>query len=211
MNIGLFGGTFNPPHLGHLRAAKIFYTEKNLDKLIIMPTSVSPFKSDDKSIILPSDRLKMTRLCFKSLSDEKINYEISDYEISKSSCSYTIDTIRHIKALYPDCNLFLYIGSDMLFSFEKWKSFKDILLMCEIFTLPRNSNDALVMNDYAQRYSSLYSAKIHISSQKDLCVSSTQIRDCFKNSCSDNTQSLLTENVFEYIIKNSLYENERLI
>lgn len=211
MNIGLFGGTFNPPHIGHLRAAKIFCNEQKIDKLIIMPTYVSPFKSDDNTDILPSNRLDMVNLCFESLKIDGINYEISDFEISKSSCSYTIDTLKHIKTLYPDCNLFMYIGSDMLFTFEKWRSYEEIFSLCEIFTLPRNSNDALVMNEYAQKYASLYNAKINISSQKDLCVSSTDIRKAFINNTQDKAQSLLTENVFGYIIKNSLYKNERLI
>ncbi len=208
MNIGLFGGTFNPPHVGHLRAAKIFYTEQNLDKLIIMPAFVSPFKTQNQTSVDVKTRLDMVNLCFDSLKTDGINYEISDFEISKNSTSFTIDTVKHIKNLYQNCNLFLYIGSDMLFSFDKWKDFEKIFSLCDIFTLPRSQSDSLVIEEYAQKYKSLYNANIIISKHKDLCVSSTDIRNDFINNQYDITDSLLTESVLRYIIENGLYKNE---
>ncbi len=206
MKIGLFGGSFNPPHKGHLRAADIFYTEEKLNKLIIMPTYVSPFKSsllNNQASCL--HRVEMSRLCFQSLCDKGYDVSISTFEAERETSSFTIDTVKHINQTYKDCKLVLYMGSDMLFSFEHWKSFDEILKLCSIFTLPRTSADRLKMTEYCNRYRNLYNAQIVISKELDFEVSSTDIRQSIEKNIVFDSHSLLTDEVLRYIIENKLY------
>jgi len=203
------GGSFNPPHIGHLNAAKCFYEEAGLDKLIIIPAKVSPFKVGKQSDVTDCQRLEMSRLCFGTLR-EKYGYEVevSDLEINNDGVSYTILTVEKLCELYPDSKLIMYVGSDMFLSLEKWKCFADIFEKCTIFTMCRESGERKIMEDAAEKYRSLYGARITLSQQKEVVVSSTLIRDEIHTNSKSNCEKLLTENVLRYIIKGRLYLGE---
>ena len=115
MNIGIFGGSFNPPHKGHLVAAKAFFEKAKLDSLIITVAGRPPHKELDLKCS-DADRLEMTRLGFLPMGNKAT---VSDMEITRQGKSYTFDTLNQLKELYPDDKLFLYCGSDMLTSFKK--------------------------------------------------------------------------------------------
>ena len=121
MRIGIFGGTFNPPHLGHRHLAEEIKEKAQLDKIIIIPACTPPHKAS-KELADSVHRMKMCELIF---SDDF--YEISDIEIKRQGKSYTVDTVEQLKSLYPDDDLFLIIGADMLMSFDKWYRYEDIL------------------------------------------------------------------------------------
>ena len=111
MRIGIYGGAFNPVHKGHIKLAEEVKTKADLDKIIIMPSGLSPHKSSG-SLIDSSHRLQMCKLAF-----EGEDYIISDLEIKREGKSYTVDTVTELKEIYPDDELYLIMGSDMLLSF----------------------------------------------------------------------------------------------
>lgn len=199
------GGSFNPPHIGHLNAAESFYREASLDKLIIIPTKVSPFKSEEKSTVSDYHRLEMARLCFSSLPEE-FNVEVSPMEQIRSGISYTIITIKELLGLYGDCELIMYVGSDMLLSLERWKDFEEIFSLCEIYAKSREHDDKALLENAVSRYKTLYGAKITLSHNHEIVMSSTEIRSEFFSKNHSNCKNLLTESVLRYIINNGLYE-----
>ena len=126
IKIGVFGGAFNPIHNGHINMVKEAFADLKLQKMLIIPTCVSPHKSN-KGLIAFEDRAKMCELAFaKEIEDGK--FEISDIEKRMGGTSYTINTIRELKRHYPDDAVFyLIIGGDMLFYFDKWYRYEALL------------------------------------------------------------------------------------
>ena len=110
--IGIYGGTYNPPHIGHMRAAEYAIEALSLDRLLLIPTGVSPHK-EMASGASSADRLEMLRLSAAGL--EKA--EVSDIEIRREGRSYTVDTLRQLKAENPGAELVLLMGTDMFLSF----------------------------------------------------------------------------------------------
>lgn len=208
MNIGFMGGTFSPPHTGHLHSARIFIEEMSLDKLIIIPAKVSPFKAGCEETASEKDRLQMARLCFLPLDREKCHVEVSEIETSKNEISYTIETIKKLEQLYPDDELFMFVGSDMFLSLEKWKSFEEIFKKCRVYTRCREKNEEQIMLDTAEKYRKMYDADIRLSKDREIIVSSTEVRQALATKNIQSCQNLLTDDVLRYIIKGGLYFGE---
>ncbi|MBE6681400.1 MAG: nicotinate (nicotinamide) nucleotide adenylyltransferase [Ruminococcaceae bacterium] len=205
MRIGFMGGTFSPPHIGHLHSAKAFIEELNLDRLIIIPAKVSPFKVNVQQTASDKDRMEMARLCFLSLDCDNCSVEVSDIEISKDTTSYTIDTVNELKALYPNDELYMFVGSDMFLSLERWKNFKDIFEKCHIYTRTREYNERYTMLLAKEKYEKTYGARVYLSDDQEIIVSSTDIRNALSSKSIETCQNLLTDEVFGYIIKGGLY------
>lgn len=132
MKIGIFGGTFNPPHLGHLIVAERVRTELGLDSIIFIPAFVSPHKQDGESGV-PLDRLRMTSLAV--VDNEK--FQTSDFEINGKTVSYTIKTLEYLKRTRPDDTFFLLIGMDNYHTFHLWKEPKRILELATLVVMNR--------------------------------------------------------------------------
>ena len=198
MKIGIFGGTFNPPHLAHLNIAEDFSRRLNFDKLIIMPTYQPPHKQA-QSLADSEDRLRMCRLLF-----DMENTEISDMEIERQGKSYTYDTLCQLEEKYPGAELYLIIGSDMLLSFHKWYRYEDILRKCTLCVLTReNDIDNAQMKDYAFTTLGLGEGEIVFSALKAFELSSTQIREMMARG--KDVSSLTGERVWAYIKEKRLY------
>ena len=198
MKIGIFGGTFNPPHLAHLNIAEDFSRRLNFDKLIIMPTYQPPHKQA-QSLADSEDRLRMCRLLF-----DMENTEISDMEIQRQGKSYTYDTLCQLEEKYPGAELYLIIGSDMLLSFHKWYRYEDILRKCTLCVLTReNDIDNAQMKDYAFTTLGLGEGEIVFSALKAFELSSTQIREMMARG--EDVSSLTGERVWAYIKEKRLY------
>jgi nicotinate-nucleotide adenylyltransferase len=118
VRIGVFGGTFDPPHIGHLLLAGDARDALRLDRLIFVPASAQPLKVETPAIASPRDRLEMVRL---AVADDA-NYQVDDAEIDRKGLSFTVDTLEHLSARYKGAELFLLLGQDTLESFAKWKS-----------------------------------------------------------------------------------------
>ncbi|MBO4949731.1 MAG: nicotinate-nicotinamide nucleotide adenylyltransferase, partial [Clostridia bacterium] len=177
MNIGFMGGTFSPPHIGHLHSARVFIEEAKLDRLIIIPAKVSPFKVNSAATASDHDRFEMSRLCFLSLNSESCSVEVSDIEISKDKTSYTVETVTELRIFYPDDTIYMFVGSDMFMSLERWKSFEKIFSECRIYTRCRDNGERNAMLDTAQKYRLKYGADVVLSEDNALIASSTEVRE----------------------------------
>ncbi len=205
-NIGIFGGTFNPPHKSHLRIAKCFIEQMSLDLCYFVPTYISPFKinSNQSEIIDKTHILNMLKL----LTKQTPSIEISNYEIEKEGISYSIETIRHFKELYPESNLFLLIGLDNLFKFNEWKNYKEILELANLVIAPRifNSNNFLFSSQNKLPNSELYKyndISFYYLRTEAMNYSSSDIRRNIAEGKS--VKEFLTKEVESYIIENKLY------
>ena len=125
--IGIYGGTFNPPHAGHIQAAKQAVTALNLDKLVIVPTSIAPHKAIPEHSPTPRQRLEMLRIAAADCPKA----EVSDIELNRGGVSYTFQTVSELKERYPDAEWILLMGSDMFLCFDQWKQPDDILKNAE--------------------------------------------------------------------------------
>ena len=136
MRIGIFGGSFDPVHIEHIRLAQSAVETLALDKLFIMPAYAPPHKKG-KRLTEDFHRLETCRLAFSSLK----NVEVSDYEIEKKGTSYTYLTCRHFKEQYPSAQLFWLVGTDMLRDFPTWKNPQSILNDCTLAVCARNEKE----------------------------------------------------------------------
>lgn len=202
MRIGIFGGTFNPPHLGHKNLAMQIKDIAELDKIVIIPSFVPPHKQSDQ-LASGEHRIKMCELMFS----EDI-FSVSDMEICRGGKSYTIDTITALKEEYPADELFLIIGSDMLLSFHEWRQYKDIISLATLCVASRCEE---ISKDTLLRYAtdtlglSEANGEIIIADIEPMEVSSTAVREMIKYGL-DNCD-LTSREVFDYARINLLYES----
>lgn len=196
MKIGMYGGSFNPPHNGHIYLANEISRRLELDKLIIIPSNISPQKEHNGNID-PVHRINMCKAVFDSPL-----FEVSDCEISRGGKSFTFDTLSYLKELYPDGEFYLFMGSDMLLSFHTWYRFADILKMCTLCAIAReDEKNADVLRQYAS--SVLADGNVLVFDIDPIEVSSSQIRENLKNGKSCN--GLMSEKTQKYIKENKLY------
>lgn len=132
MRIGLLGGSFDPPHNGHLLAASDAFDALSLDRLVFIPTAVQPLKVGQASGT-PDQRLAMTR----ALIGTDARFEASSIEIDRGGLSYTVDTLTSLAAQWPAAELFWLVGTDVLRSFMKWKEPARILELATLVVLHR--------------------------------------------------------------------------
>ena len=203
MKIGLFGGTFNPPHKGHERLLTQFCEQLQFDKILIVPDKRPVHKICD-DLALDSERLAMCRLAFQ---DPK--YEVSSMEIDRATDSYTVYTVREISAQYPNAELFLIIGSDMFLSFHKWYKYREILEKCTLCVASRESEvDMHTLRSYAFSQFRIYiqeNAGKHIllSPVEPFEISSSQLRARLANG--EDVHAYLSPQVENYIKEKKLY------
>ena len=197
MKIAMFGGSFNPPHIGHLQLARKFINKLQLDLLLLIPAYSPPHKSA-YDMASPFHRLNMCRLLEKY--DEKIS--VSDMEIKRGGKSYTVDTLSSIIGDYPDSQLFLIVGADMYMSIQGWKNAERIFSMADICTVPRNEDDAFMLEAHS-KFLSRFGCRSIILKEKVMTVSSTQVRNAVK--CGKAPKELILPEVLSYIRSNGLY------
>ena len=171
MKTGIFGGAFNPPHLGHLRLAQASAEALGLDRLIVVPTGVSPHKQSGGQTTAPQ-RLEMCRRQFGELPD----VTISDYELDKKGPSYTVKTIEYFKKLYPGDELFLIIGSDMFLTLPQWYEFEKIINLCVIAVAARTDEDIKLIKKFDISLKKQYALDTVIIDVQPFEASSTQAR-----------------------------------
>lgn len=193
MKIGVFGGTFNPPHNGHVRLAKAAADELKLDKLLVIPSCIPPHKIAAK-LADGQERLEMCRLAFGC--DPR--FEVSPMELERGSRSYTVETLRELKALYPDSELYFIVGSDMLESFDKWYLWQEILSLSVLCAASREEGYSPDLSRFGK-----LAERIKIITLDPLEVSSTQIR----NSAGEVSPELLDPKVAAYIREHGLYDD----
>jgi nicotinate-nucleotide adenylyltransferase len=188
MRAGIFGGTFDPIHFGHLITAQSVLQQRNLDKIIFMPCYISPHKTN-KSSSAPIHRLNMVKLAVEG--HDKFN--LSDYEIEKKDISYTIETIRHLKKQYVE--LELIIGYDNLLNFESWKEPDEIIKLAKLVVMKRSTHQVSVNRFFANA--------IFVDTPV-IDISSTEIR--LKRNNNIPIDFLVPDKVLKYIMENDLYK-----
>ncbi len=198
--IAIYGGSFDPPHKGHKALAENLAKACSADKVIIVPTAMSPFK--DKSGASSDDRLEMCRLNFC----EDL-FRVSDIEIQRGGKSYTVDTVNAIKGLYPHSQLYLFMGDDMLLSFHRWYEYRRIMSMCHIVAACRTEDltELNAMKDYARQVLGDDGTGVTICSSVPVEISSTEIRNQL---CTEGESEMLLPQVNEYIKSRGLYREQ---
>jgi len=136
MRIGVFGGTFNPIHNGHIALAKRLVEELKFDELMLIPTAQPPHK-DGSEVISAEHRLAMCRIA----AEEIPNCGVSDIEIKRGGKSYTVSTLRLLLADRPDDEFVLLMGGDMFLSFMDWRAPDEILRLVRIAAIPREMGE----------------------------------------------------------------------
>lgn len=191
--VGIFGGAFDPPHIGHERMAALCSERLGLEELLIVPTFRSPHKPTPLTDY--EHRLNMCRAVFT----EKI-YTVSDMERQIGGEGYTITLIRRLKEIYPkDTKFFLIIGGDMLFCFEKWYRYESILKECTVTAAAREDDSYADMLEYAAELGHIKVLNLPVTD-----ISSTQVREKLKNG--ESTEGILSEKISNYIAENKLYK-----
>lgn len=197
---GLFGGTFNPPHVAHLRLAEKAIEGARLDLVIIMPAFIPPHKAAPE-LLKSEDRLE---LCRRTFCGEK--FEISDLELRRKGKSYTVQTLEELKELYPDDEFFLIIGSDMLLSFKKWFRYEDILKYASLCVMTREKAvSRKTLFEFCKNELKLSSEDFIILDSDAFELSSTEVRQKAKEG--KNLSNMLTEKANEYIKEKSFYSD----
>lgn len=203
MKIGIFGGTFNPPHKGHVRMIDKMTEELELDKVLIIPNKLPTHKRCD-DLADNRDRLAMCKIAFKNPK-----YEISTIEMDRETDSYTIYTIEQLKKKYPNDDLYLIIGSDMFLIFHKWYKHKEILDQCTICVASRNTDENIQsLRSYAFDKLGVYMPKldgknIHISLLDAYEVSSSEVRERINDERS--LYGIVDPEIIEYMENHKLY------
>lgn len=170
--IGIYGGTFNPVHFGHIRALTAFRECLALDLVLVIPACIPPHKQGPEDIS-PADRLAMTRLALKEIP----GCIVSDLEIRRGGPSYTIDTLRELKGLYPEDELFFLTGTDMFLTIDQWREGEKILQLCTVCTAPRHEQDLPALSAHARYLYRAYGAKTQIIPLAVLDIASTTLRE----------------------------------
>ena len=199
---GLFGGSFNPIHNGHLHLVRAARRALALDSVLLMPTGEAPHK--DSSAYAPAeDRLAMCRLAAKY----RPWLHVSDWEIRRPGRSYTVDTLTYLTGAEPDTHWTLMIGSDMLLTFDQWREWERILSMASLCAVSRCQGDLPELNEKAEALrKAAPAADIRVLTVRAVPVSSTQIRSLLQNN--GDPSCLLPKNVVQYIREKGLYRTE---
>lgn len=201
MKIGLFGGTFDPVHNGHIALAKSAIEQVPLDRLIVIPAKIQPFKTHQE-VTSGDHRINMLKLAFQDVPKA----EISEYEVDKSGISYTVDTLNHFREVYPEESLFFLLGSDAFLRIMDWKDSEFILSNFAFVVGGRPGYMEKDLLEVANRVKATYNTEVILLKNKLIKQQSTEIRTLAENRVSLSTN--VPEKVAEYIVREGLYLNE---
>ncbi len=197
--LAVFGGTFNPPHIGHLKLAECALNSLDADKIVFMTAGNPPHKNAEN--YLSGDvRFEMVKLL---ISDNQ-NYIASDFEIKKAGPSYTAHTLSELEVMYPGYELCFIIGLDSFYDLEKWYKPEIIFEKAVIAVSLRGGIDSSLFEEKKLYYKKKYNAKFEFISMPEIDVSSSQIR--FKIRNGESVKGLTTDTVEKYIMDNNLYK-----
>ena len=198
MNIVIFGGSFNPPHRGHLNAARAAARQLRPDKFLIIPDYIPPHKEMEPGSPSAEQRLELCRICFQSVPGAAV----SDMEIQRGGKSYTADTLRALKKSFPGASFTLMVGTDMLHTLPGWHDAAYVLKNAVIAAFPRKDRQKAEMEQDAQALRERYGTEVKLLDLKPFSASSTQVRRALR--FRGGTGSL-TGPVYQTIVRTRLY------
>lgn len=194
--IGIYGGTFNPPHVGHIRAAQCAIEGLKLSKLLLMPSCIAPHKVLPSNSPTPRQRCEMLRLA----AGEKM--EVCDMELRRGGISFTFETVEQLRQQYPDNERILFMGTDMFLSFLTWREPRRIIENVSIGVFYRGEPGEIEAIAAQKAKLETMGAKVYLVENPVTAISSTQLRRMLVFQCAD---SFLPEGVGAYIRENRLY------
>lgn len=207
IKIGIYGGTFDPVHLGHIRSAYAFLTACQLDRLFIMPNYIPPHKTPLTGNN-PSLRLQMLNIAFAPLPFYNDKIIVSDYEIRQKDISYTYKTLEHFKFISDD--LTFLCGTDSFLDLENWKEFEKIFNLAKIAHIvrPNTCDVSQITLETKEKYRQKYNAKIVDVPMAPIDISSTEIRNRIKNK--QDTSTLIPQDVRNFIDNYNIYGEDNV-
>ena len=203
MKIGIYGGTFNPIHLGHMAAAKFAAEYLELDKLLLIPAGIPPHKVMAENTAQPEQRLAMTGLAAQALELKGVA-EVSDIELRREGKSYTVDTLRALREQYPEDQLYLLMGTDMFLTFQHWRAPEEITKLCTLCAFGRSEKDTEELFAVQRQYlHDTYGASVvTLVLPAIIEISSTELRE---NLVKGRGREYLAPAVYGYILREQLY------
>ena len=214
--VGLFGGTFNPIHLGHVRAAEIVLHKFELDKILFIPSYIPPHKRSG-DIASPNHRLEMVKLALES----NPHFISCSIEIEARGTSYSILTLNKIKKSYPDADIFFILGIDAFLEIDTWKDYKRVIDQCHFIVISRPGyrlqdarkvlgekyeKDMLDLSEKDYFNEEMMALKFYLFPIKALDIASSEIRRRIKDK--ESIKGLVARSVEEYIKEHELYQRE---
>ncbi len=190
MKIGLFFGSFNPVHIGHMIIANYMATQTDLDRVWMIVSPQNPFKTK-ASLAKDYDRLHLLKLAI----GDNPNLEASNVEFNLPKPSYTIDTLTYLNEQYPDNTFSLIMGGDNLASFHRWKNYELIIRDHDIYVYKRPNHDISTWNEHD---------RVHSFDAPLMQISASYIRRCINEGHS--IQYLVTDGVYDYLDQSGLYK-----
>ena len=204
MRIGIYGGTFNPPHLGHITAARTVFELLKLDQLLLVPAGLPPHKALPAGSPTRAQRLEMTRMAGEQLGlGGKV--KTLDLELHRAGKSYTSETLEQIKAQYPDDELWLLMGTDMFLTIQAWHAPEEILSLAGIAAFGRTEADTeeLFSVQRTYLYQTYPQARIFTLTIPGVVdISSTELREGLAQG---KGAAFLAPAVYGYILREGLY------
>ena len=207
MNIGVYGGTFDPPHWGHITAARAAMEQLGLDKLVLIPDRVPPHKALPEGSASPEQRLEMAALATAELGKRT---EVSDRELRRDGPSYTSDTLAALREEYPEDTLWLLMGSDMFLSLQTWHAPEEIMALARIAPFSREAEDeSAAFAAQKARLERAYGAQIRIVQNPEVReLSSTEVRAAL---AAGRGSDLLPPAVYGYVLREHLYGTHKAL
>ena len=198
MRVGIFGGSFNPPHIGHIAAARQVMELLCLDKLLLIPARTAPHKQLPEGSATPQQRLEMLSLAVKGME----RTEVSPIELYREGVSYTYETVLQLKEQYPNDELVFIMGSDMFLSFDTWKHPEVIVSNASLGVLYRGDNDEVQQINQKLSQMQQQGATIYLAENQVLSLSSTDLRRMIVFGCGEG---LMPPGVGDYVRVHQLY------
>ena len=197
--IGIYGGTFNPPHIGHIRAAKYAIHALNLEKILLIPSCISPHKQLPSGSPTPEQRVRMLEIS----AEEKM--EVCDIELCRGGVSFTFQTVEQLRELYPDKELVLCMGTDMFLTFLSWREPQRILKNVSLAVFYRGEKGELEQIAAMKEKMESEGATVYLIENPVTAISSTQLRRMLTFQCA---APFLPDGVGTFIRENGLYDTK---
>lgn len=194
---GIMGGTFNPIHNVHIELARRAAEQFGLDEVIFMTGGNPPHK---RGIDMPDAGIR-SEMVKMALEDER-KFRADDYEVRLKEYSYSVNTLKYLKGLYKNDELYFIIGGDSARDFSKWHKPEEIAKLCILLVYPREASDKTA--EYAKRIIAEYGGDVRLIDAEVSDISSTEIRRRIRNGKS--VDGMLPKNVLEYIYENGIYK-----
>ncbi len=200
MKTGIYGGTFNPIHSGHVHLLEGFIRRLSLDRVLLIPTGTPPHKRA-YALASPEDRLEMCRLAIEKV--EAAPVRLCEIELQRPGKSYTADTLEQLRALYPEDRFYLLMGEDMFLTVDRWYRPEAIMALADLCCTPRSPDGMGKLLEKAAQLRRDFSARCHVEGIPYFPASSTQVRQLAAGG--KPLDGLVPGSVARYIAEKGLY------